>query len=85
MANWDPIGVSDTPEAADEYDFYIGGIYRLLEQGATETDMYTFLRDIEVNRMELVNEKGEPLMSEGHRRAAVSSLMELRHYFVGPS
>ena len=26
MAEWDPIGVSDIPEAADEYDSYIGGV-----------------------------------------------------------
>ena len=36
MEEWDPIGVSDTPEAADEYDGYIGGIYELLERGASE-------------------------------------------------
>ena len=29
MAEWDPIGVSDIPEAADEYDSYIGGVYEL--------------------------------------------------------
>lgn len=27
MRDWDPIGVHGIPEAADEYDMYIGGIY----------------------------------------------------------
>jgi hypothetical protein len=26
MSEWDPIGVNDTPEAADEYDGYIGPV-----------------------------------------------------------
>jgi hypothetical protein len=30
LADWDPIGVAEMPKAADEYDAYIGGIYRLL-------------------------------------------------------
>ena len=36
MAEWDPIGFNDVPEASDEYDSYIGGVYQLLEQGASE-------------------------------------------------
>jgi hypothetical protein len=34
LHDWDPIGVSDVPEAQDEYDSYIGGVYRLLASGA---------------------------------------------------
>jgi hypothetical protein len=26
MSEWDPKGVSDTPEAADEYDGYVGAV-----------------------------------------------------------
>lgn len=45
MAKWDPIGVSEVPEAADEYDSYIGGVYELLAEGAPEEKLvYTFGR-----------------------------------------
>ncbi len=30
MEVWDPIGVNGIPEAADEYDSYIGGFYAML-------------------------------------------------------
>jgi hypothetical protein len=30
MEAWDPIGVNGIPEAADEYDSYIGDFYELL-------------------------------------------------------
>ena len=30
MEDWDPIGVNGIPEAADEYDSYIGDFYELL-------------------------------------------------------
>jgi len=85
MDEWDPIGVNDTPEAADEYDFYIGGVYRLLEQGTSEAEIVTHLEGIEVGRMGMINETGAPLMPEAKRRAAVSSLIALRGSFTQPS
>jgi hypothetical protein len=30
LREWDPIGVADFPQAADEYDSYIGQVYGLL-------------------------------------------------------
>jgi hypothetical protein len=30
LREWDPIGVADIPEAADEYDSYVGQVYALL-------------------------------------------------------
>jgi hypothetical protein len=30
MREWDPIGVSGVPEAADEYDRYVGTVYVML-------------------------------------------------------
>ena len=81
MAEWDPIGVSDTPEAADEYDLYIGGVYELLERGASDANIYAYLRGVEVDRMEIVDANGRPLLSEAKRSAVASSLNQLRHYF----
>jgi len=67
MAEWDPIGVSDIPEAADEYDGYICGIYELLDQGSSEGALYSHLRGIEIGQMGMIDGTGEPLMREGHR------------------
>ena len=52
MSKWDPIGVNDVPEAADEYDSYIGGVFDLLERGASEESIRAYLRNIEVEAME---------------------------------
>ncbi len=35
LRNWDPIGVRNVPQAQDEYDAYVGGVYRLIASGAT--------------------------------------------------
>jgi hypothetical protein len=40
MAEWDPIGVCDIPDAALEYDGYIGGVYELLERGASAAHIW---------------------------------------------
>jgi|SRR5580692_7192829 hypothetical protein len=79
---WDPIGVNDTPETADEYDLYIGGVYRLLAQGASGADLIAFLGGIEIGRMELVDGAGEPLMAESKSSGAVASLIKLRGCFT---
>jgi len=85
MTEWDPIGVNDTPEAADEYDLYIGGVYELLAKGAPQSSVEDHLRRIEVERMEMVDAAGEPLMSESKRNTAASSLIDLTRHFDGRS
>ncbi len=85
MDEWDPIGVSDTPEAADEYDLYIGGVYELLERGASEANIYAYLRATEVDRMEMVDNSGQPLLAEAKRSAAASSLNRLWQRLAGGS
>jgi len=81
----DPNGVNDIPDAANEYDGYIGRIYEFLEQGVPESTLYSYLRDIEVDRMGLCDEAREPFIAERKRRAVVSSLIDLRGYFAKPS
>ena len=51
MQDWDPIGIKNTPECRDEYDSYIGGIYRLLARGATEEQIVEHLDRIESQQM----------------------------------
>jgi hypothetical protein len=53
MEEWDPIGVNDVPEAADEYDGYIGGIYVLLRDGASDEQIAQHLSEIETKTMGL--------------------------------
>ncbi len=51
LREWDPIGIKDVPESQDEYDAYIGGIYRLLARGATESQIVEHLDRIESEQM----------------------------------
>ena len=53
MKNWDPIGVAGVPEVQDEYDGYIGGVYCLLANGASEKQIIDHLYKIETEYMEL--------------------------------
>ncbi len=50
--DWDPIGVKGYgPD--DEYDSYIGGIYRILSGNPTEPELIDHLYRIETKRMGL--------------------------------
>jgi hypothetical protein len=53
LHEWDPIGVSDIPAAHDEYDSYVGGIYRLLASGASEYQIIERLHNLETVSMGL--------------------------------
>ena len=81
MVEWDPIGVNDIPEAADEYDSYIDGLYELLEQGTSEVGVCAYLRHIEIYEMEMVNSFRQPLLPDANRNRAAESLQSLGRYF----
>src|SRR5437868_11934527 len=51
LHDWDPIGIQDEAGAQDEYDDYVGGVYRLLVDGATETQLADHLFRIEADAM----------------------------------
>jgi hypothetical protein len=51
LEEWDPIGVRAAPEAADEYDAYVGGVYRLLASGASKESIAEHLAAIERESM----------------------------------
>lgn len=53
LHEWDPIGIQDVPEAQDEYDSYVGGLYRLLASGSSEDELVEHLRLIETSNMGL--------------------------------
>jgi len=50
--DWGPIGINDFG-LDDEYDAYIGGIYRLLASGASEYQIIERLYQIEIVNMGL--------------------------------
>jgi len=54
MREWDPIGVADIPEADDEYDRYIGSVYRILTGRRSEEELVEFLYQTETDTMGLV-------------------------------
>ena len=39
LTGWDPIGVRNVPEAQNEYDSYVFGVYKLLVSGASEQEI----------------------------------------------
>ena len=51
LHDWDPIGVADDPGARDEYDSYVGGVYRVLATGGSLAEIEAHLRDIEIHMM----------------------------------
>jgi hypothetical protein len=53
LRDWDPVGVQDEPNAQDEYDSYVGGVYRLLVDGASPKVIAEHLARIEGERMGL--------------------------------
>ncbi len=53
MRHWDPIGVADVPQAADEYDRYIGPVYRILADTRSEDGLVEFLYRTETQAMGL--------------------------------
>ena len=53
LHDWDPIGVRDVPEAQDEYDSYVGGVYRLLASGASEQQVADHVSHIASDAMAL--------------------------------
>ena len=44
MDEWDPIGVRNIPECADEYDSYVMPLYSILRQRKSETAVLDFLQ-----------------------------------------
>jgi hypothetical protein len=54
LNNWDPIGVKDERSAQDEYDAYLPGILRLVDERVPVDDLAKHLTDITTLKMGLV-------------------------------
>jgi hypothetical protein len=51
LDDWDPIGIKDEPNAQDEYDGYIGRLYELLVENATDAELSNYLYWVAHDRM----------------------------------
>jgi len=51
--SWDPIGVRECVKGEDEYDSYIGPVYRLLASGAPDKEIESYLVQTERETMGL--------------------------------
>jgi len=70
LKEWDPIGVADIPEAQDEYDAYVPGVYKRLITWASSEEIFAYLWDIETEHMGLYG-------NAGHTRAIAERLRGL--------
>src|SRR5690349_10296109 len=70
MHHWDPIGVEGVPEAADEYDGYIG-VYRLVASKADAQRIAKHLATIQTEMMGLP-QKTENLVGVAERLLAIN-------------
>lgn len=53
LNEWDPIGISELPEAQDEYDAYAPVVYQLLSRHAAASEVFEYLWQIETKHMGL--------------------------------
>jgi hypothetical protein len=47
LRDWDPLSVGENPNLTDEYDAYIPGLLRLIDQGCACEQLERYLLDIE--------------------------------------
>ena len=71
LTEWDPIGVSHFPEAQDEYDGYVGGVYKLLITHVDRQSLFFHLWQIETDHMGLSGNRQQT-------EAVVDRLLQLR-------
>jgi hypothetical protein len=50
---WDPIGVSDIPQARDEYHLYLPRVFELLNSEGSEEAIAAYLANVVATRLEL--------------------------------
>jgi hypothetical protein len=58
LKEWDPIGIANVPEASDEYDSYVPGVYKRLISRVSEDDLFDHLWMIETEQMGLCGNRG---------------------------
>lgn len=54
---WDPIGIKDVPEAEDEYDGYVDGIFLILKSMCSREQLLDYLWSLETESMGLTGDR----------------------------
>jgi hypothetical protein len=80
---WDPIGVCGEPNARDEYDSYVAGIYALLEGGASTEQIAIHLDKIAVGRMGLGSNMEHNRVTAARLLAWRAALLKRRPEILG--
>jgi hypothetical protein len=57
LKEWDPIGVSEIKEAQDEYDAYVGSIYKMLIARKSRAEIFDYLWWLETEYMGLIGNR----------------------------
>jgi hypothetical protein len=70
LEDWDPIGVRDAPEAADEYEDYASQVGRMLRSGSPPEEIARHLAEIESEEMGLERRDPEALLPAARRLRA---------------
>jgi hypothetical protein len=79
MRDWDPIGISDVEEAADEYDAYVGRVYvMLMDERANSEVIAAYLFEVATGHMGLSADRAN--LTERSANAA-KALVALRAEF----
>jgi hypothetical protein len=68
MEQWDPVHAAAIPEAADEYDTYVGHVGRQLREGAGADEIASYLTQVAEDRIGL----GPPVTPGADADRAVS-------------
>ena len=76
LRNWDPIGVHDDPKAQDEYDAYVGGVYKLIASGATARQLAEHLARVEAEQMGFEDTDPKMLIPVAERLLRLSVRLE---------
>jgi hypothetical protein len=50
---WDPLGIKDEPQAQDEYDSYIGGVFHLLVKRGSAKEIEDYLSKVIEEQIEI--------------------------------
>ena len=70
---WDPIGISDTPPAKDEYSTYAASVWRDVLEGKSKAEIAAYLTNVATDRMGL-----EP--SKDHDEEVAELIMKWAEY-----
>lgn len=73
---WDPIGIRDNSGQADEYDTYVGGVYRLVASGASAEEIAAHLVRVEREQMGFDQARPVDLLVVGRALAALDVRLE---------